>query len=131
MALQIHGVMKEAQDLDHVVVRCGPDAEHHKMTPPSVIASDVNGKNPLEDGVSPYRTDDGRAGGQIIQRRGKRFGVDARLPIAEWVHCPAQDFLEVGLGGRRQADRPAARPCAHLERVAGFPPTALSAIAVK
>jgi hypothetical protein len=42
-----------------------------------------------------------------------------------------QDFLEVGLGGRRQVDRPATRPCAHFERVAGFPPIALSAIAVK
>jgi len=131
MALQIHGVMKEAQDLDHFVIRSTPDAEHHKMTPLAALAGDVKRENSLQDVVSLFRTDDGRAGSQIIQRRRKRFGVDSRLRFTELIHRPAQDFLEVGLGGRRQADRPAARPCAHFERVAGFPPIALSAIAVK
>lgn len=32
MALQLHGVMKEAQDLDHVAVRSTPDSEHDEMT---------------------------------------------------------------------------------------------------
>jgi hypothetical protein len=53
------------------------------------------------------------------------------LCFAESAHRPAQDVLEVGLGGRCQADHPAARPGAHFERVADFPPIALSAIAVK
>jgi hypothetical protein len=30
------------------------------------------------------------------------------------IHRPAQDFPEIGLSGRRQADRPVARPCAHF-----------------
>ena len=131
MALQIHGVMKEAQDLDHVVVRSAPDAEYDEMAPLAALAGDVKCENSLQDVVSFFRTDDGRTGSQIIQRRRKRFGVGARLRFTELIHRPAQEFLEVGLGGRRQADRPAARPCAHFARVAGFPPIALSAMAVK
>ena len=131
MALQIHRIMKESQDLDHVVVLSTPDAEHDEMTPLATLAGDMKRENPLENIVPLFCTHGGRAGGQVIQRRSKRFGVDARLGCAELVHRPAQDCPEVGPGGGRQADRPAARPCAHLERVAGFPPTALSAIAVK
>jgi hypothetical protein len=41
MALQIHGVMKDAQDLDHVAVRRTPDAEHDEMTPLAALAGDV------------------------------------------------------------------------------------------
>jgi len=131
MALQIHGVVKEAQDFDHLAVRSAPDAEHDEMTPLAALAGDVKRENALQDVISLSCTDDCRTGGQIIQRRRNCFGVDARLCFAELVHRPAQDFLEVGLGGRRQADRPATRPSAHFERVAGFPPIALSAIAVK
>ena len=101
------------------------------LTPFAALAGDVKRENALED-VSPLScADDCRSGSQIIQRRRNRFGVDARLCFAELVRRPAQDFLKVGLGGRRQVDRPAARRCAHFERVAGFPPIALSAIAVK
>lgn len=132
MALQIHGVMKEAQDLDHVTVRRAPDAEHDEMATFAALAGDVKREKPLQDVVPLFCTDDGRTGGQIIQRRRKRFGVDARLRIAEFGHCPAQNFLEVDFGGRRQPDRPGARSCAHFLRVAGgFAAIALSAIAVK
>jgi len=128
MTLQIHGVMKEAQDLDRVAVRSAPEAEHDEMTP---LARDVKREEPPQDVVPLFRTRYGRADSQLIERRRNRFGVDARLCVAELSHRPAQDFLEVGRGGRRQAHRPAARPCAHFERVAGFPPIALSASAVK
>ena len=131
MALQIHRIMKESQDLDHVVVLSTPDAKHYKMPSLAALAGDVKRENPLEDVVPLFRTRDGRADSQIVQRRRDRFGVDARLGFAELVHRPAQDRLEVGLGGGRQADRPAARACSHFERVAGFPPIAFSAIAVK
>ena len=46
MARQIHAVMKEAQDLDHVVVRPMPEAEHLNMTP---LAGDVQREKPLQD----------------------------------------------------------------------------------
>ena len=131
MTLQIHGVMKEAQDLDHVTVRRPSDAEHDEMTPLAALAGDVQCENSLQDVVPLFCTDDGRAGSQIIQRRGNCSSVDASLRFAELVHRPAQDFLEVGLGGSRQSNRPAARPCAHFARVAGFPPITLSAMAVK
>ena len=131
MALQIHRIVKEAQDLDHVVVRSTPDAEHYKMTPLASLAGNEKRENSLEDIVPLFRTNDGRAGSEIIERRGNCSSVDTRLRCAELGRCPTQDYLEVGLGGRRQADRPDARPCAHFGRVTGFPPIALSAIAVK
>lgn len=131
MALQIHGVVKEAQDFDHLAVRSAPDAEKDEMTPFAALAGDVKRGNALQDVISLSCADDCRTGGQIIQRRRNRSGVDARLCFAELVHRPAQDFLEVGLGDRRQADRPSACSNTHFERVAGFPPIALSAMAVK
>ena len=131
MALQIHGVMKEAQDLDHVAVGCPSDAEHDEMKPLAGLAGDVQCENSLQNVVPLFCTDDGRAGSQIIQRRGNCSSVAASLRFAELVHRPAQYFLEAGLGGRRQSNRPATRPCAHFARVAGFPPITLSAMAVK
>ena len=41
MSLQIHGVMKKAQDLDHVAVPVTPDAEHYEVTPFVVLAGDM------------------------------------------------------------------------------------------
>ena len=131
MAWQIHGVMKEAQDLDHVTVRRPSDAEQDEMTTLAALAGDVKRENSFQDVIPLPRAHDGRAGSQIIQRCRNSFSVDARLHIAELVHRPAQDFLEVSLGGRRQTNRPVARPCAHFARVARFPPITLSAMVVK
>jgi hypothetical protein len=47
MALQIHGVMKDAQYLDHISVRCTPDPEHNEMTPLTALAGDVKREKPL------------------------------------------------------------------------------------
>ena len=41
MALQIHGVMKKAQDLDHLAALLMSNPEHDKMTPFAALASDV------------------------------------------------------------------------------------------
>ena len=41
MALQIHRVMKQAQDLDHVTVLIMSDPEHDEMTPFAPLASDM------------------------------------------------------------------------------------------
>ena len=131
MSRQIHGVMKEAQHIDHVTVRLAPDAKHDDMTPFAARAGDVKGKDPLENIVPLSCARRSRAGGQGIQRCNNRFGVNMRLHVAELVDCPEQDVLKVNLGGRRQADPPPARSFAHFERVAGFRPIALSAMSVK
>lgn len=41
MALQVHGVVKEAQDFDHLAIRSAPDAEHDEMTPFVALSGDV------------------------------------------------------------------------------------------
>ena len=41
MALQIHGVMKKAQDLDHLAALVMSNPEHDEMTPFAALASDV------------------------------------------------------------------------------------------
>ena len=132
MTLQIHGVMKKAQDLDHLSVPDTPDAEQDEVTPFAVLAGDMKREESLGNVVALSCADDRRAGGQVAQCRREGFGVDTRLRFAESRHRPAQDLPEVGLRGRSQADRPTARPCAHFERVAaGFPAIASVAIAVK
>ncbi len=47
MAWQIHGVMKEAQDLDHVTVRHPSDAEQNEMTTLAALAGDVKREIPF------------------------------------------------------------------------------------
>ena len=63
MALQFHGVMKEAQDLDHVTVRRTPDAEHDEMATLAALRGDVKREKPLQDVVPLFCTDGGRTGG--------------------------------------------------------------------
>ena len=49
----------------------------------AALAGDVKREKPLQDVDSLLRTHDGRAGSQIIERRRKRSGVDARcVPLA-------------------------------------------------
>ena len=54
---QIHGVMKKAQKIDHVVVRSLPYAKHDEMTPPAALAGDVKREKSLQDVVSLFYTD--------------------------------------------------------------------------
>lgn len=132
MALQIHRVVKESQDLDHLAALIMSSPEHDEMSPLASLASDMKRGYSLGDVAAFPCTRDGRAGGQIVQRNRERLGMDARLRLAKLHRRPAQDFLEVGLGGCRQADRPAGHPCRRFERVpAAFPAIAPLAIAVK
>lgn len=131
MALKIQGVVKEAKDFDLPAVLGASDTEHDEMTPLASLAGDVQRANTPQDVISLTHTRDCRPARQISQRRRNRLGVDARLRFAELIYCPAQDFLEIGLGGRCQMSRPTAHPCAHFLRTTDFPPIAFSAMAVK
>jgi hypothetical protein len=66
---QIHGIMKEKQDLDCVTVRLSPDAEHDEMTPIATLAGDMKREKVLANIVPLFCTRGGRAAGQVIQRR--------------------------------------------------------------
>lgn len=109
MARQVHGVMKQPQDFDHLTPLVLTDAKHHEVTPLAATASDMQREDSLGDIVTDLGAENRRARGQRLQCRGERVGIDPRLRLAEPSRRPVQDVLEIGLRCGRQADWPRAR----------------------
>ena len=132
MARQIHCVMKEAKNLDHLAAVFMPDPKHDEMAPLALLASDVKRAEPLGDFVAFSRPRDARASSQGFQCGREGFGIGARLCFAELGQRPAQDFPKVGLRTCRQAHSPALPRPAHFDRTREtLPATASSAIVAR
>lgn len=118
MTWEVHGVMQQSQNLDKRTILICADSKHYKMTPFTAAASDMQREQSFGNVITGFCPGNSRASGQSLQRRRQGLGIDARLCLAELHGGPAQDVLEIGLGGGGETGPPGGLPCGHL---ASFP----------
>ena len=107
MTLQIHGIVKQPQDIDGCLSFDIDCPEQYKVTAFTSVACYVKGQNPWSDVTAYSGARDSRTGRQVFQGSGERIGVDACLPLAKVSQRPAQNFAIVRLGACRQTNAPA------------------------
>jgi hypothetical protein len=116
MTREIHRVVENSEDLDHVFIAVGANAKHDQMPalparPGNVQRSDVG-----TEILASARARHARARRQRRDRPHQGHCVDAGLPGTEVLDGPDEDVLEVRFRGPSQADRPAGGPPRHFRR---------------
>ena len=107
MTLQIHGIVKQPQDIDGCLSFDIDRPKQYKVAAFSPVASYVEGQHPRSDVTAFFGAWDGWTGRQVFQGSGEGIGVDACLPLAKVSQRPAQNFAIVRLGACRQTNAPA------------------------
>jgi len=92
MALKIHRVVQNTQNVYHVLVLVLSDSEHHEVATFSPMARHMDGQNPPANFGPPFCAQDVRAFDTCFQCGRQGFGVRARLYLAKIRGCPSQDL---------------------------------------
>ncbi len=114
MTREIHRVVEDAEDLDHVFVAVGASAKHDQVPALAARSGDMEGGDARAQVLPNAYTRDARARCQRRDCAHQSRCVGAGLPGTELLDGPDENVLEVRLGGPSQADRPTDRPSRHF-----------------
>ena len=106
MAWQVHGIVKNSQDVDYFMAPIAPCTEHDDVSAFATLACNMQGEQSPGNIVSRFYADDFRASSQRLQCLGKRLCVNACLGFAKLLQRPVENSLNIRLSRRRKTDRP-------------------------
>src|SRR5262249_46409786 len=88
VALQVHSVVKDAQDFDGALCCC---PVHQKMAPTTPVARNVERTKTRHDFVTGLGACDIGSVGKLANRLNERVPIDTRLPRAKILSRPFED----------------------------------------
>ena len=106
MTLQIHGIVKQPQDIDGFFSLGATHPNHHEVTAFASLTGDVKSQNTFADVITFFGSVDHRTGRQVFQGRGECIGIGECLRLTKMVQCPAQNFTIVRPGAGGEANCP-------------------------
>jgi hypothetical protein len=104
VARQVHGVVKDAKNLDHTTRRGAIDDEMPSATAPMC---DVKRSQARHNLIARNTVEDVGAGFQRLDSLEQRLSIDVDLPLAEFVLGASQDEDEISLGLFAETNAPA------------------------